>query len=462
MNFVIATVSLIPIFLIGDLLYRIFAAKYSVAISVFLRWPVTLAFGVGAAALCLFYISLIDTKLAFTIVIGGFIAVSVSYLVALILRRSDRKRMHFSLTHGVLLLAFSLFLLAVLWFVSQKAGLGHDGYYHWGIKAKASFMDGGWNLTREGLERFTHPSYPLLVPSQQAWIYTFLGEVDEGAVKIIFVLFYLALGSLFFHAVRREYDRLLAIFFTILMLSTPLLALTALSAYADVPMMFFFFGSVLFLTRWLDDGGQGDLLIGAIFAGLMLLVKDEAIVYWAVIFLFILGYYLHSKRVGRKPVSLNQMLLLPFVAILIAGSWFVFVRIAGIEAGSFETLSLSLLLERGNRLAVVAQMLLRELFLNFGAWGILWYLFVALLVWQRRLLAKPSVLLLGVSVVVPILLLTFSFVFSVWDDYTAHVETALSRLILHTAPLAWLFIAQQGSELQAWYNELRHGVVNES
>jgi hypothetical protein len=111
---------------------------------------------------------------------------------------------------------------------------------------------------------------------------------------------------------------------------------------------------------------------------------------------------------------------------------------------------------------VIAEMLVRELFLNIRAWGILRSLFMAITIWKRRSFTQPAAKLLWISVVIPIILLSGSFVFSVWSSYTFHIETALSRLILHTVPLAWLFIAMQSADLKAWFNELRYGTMPES
>jgi predicted membrane-bound mannosyltransferase len=204
-------------------------------------------------------------------------------------RWAGRKRFGFNLRRTALFILIGLLLIAILWYISQLAGLGVDGYAHWGIKAKASFLDGGWILSREGMRRFSHPVYPLLVPSQQGWIYTFLGQVDEQAVKIVFVMFYLALGALFYHAVRPFYDKILTVFFTLLMMSTPLLALSALAAYADIPLMFFLFGSVFFLIKWLDQGRIRDMVIGAVLAAFLLLVKREGTIYWLVLLIFLSG-----------------------------------------------------------------------------------------------------------------------------------------------------------------------------
>ena len=462
MNFGIAIITLIPVILVGDLIHRAIYKNSGEQLEISHRWPLALAFGMGAVTLLLFYTSLINTRMAFTVTLGILVLVSVVYLIVSApgglsgVQGAARRRTTF------LLLLGGALLVAILWYVSREAGPGYDSYAHWGIKAKASFLDGGWNLTREGLRRFSHPAYPLLVPSLQAWVYTVLGEVNEGAVKIVFILMYLSLGGLFYFAVRRLFSRLLAIFFTLLMMSTPLLAISTLAAYADVPLMFFLFGSVLFLTNWLDDRRWEDLLIGAVLAGLMLLVKREAVVYWVVIFVFIAGYYFLSRKTSRSSISSRQMLVFPAAAVLIAGSWFLLLQITEVEQGSFESPSLDLLFDRSARLAVIARSLFRELFLNFGAWGILWYLFVGTTIWKWRRLSSPSVLLPWISVVFPVLLLNLSFVFSTWDEYTLHIDTALSRLILHVVPLAWLFIAKQGFELQGWFNELKAGASNDS
>jgi len=270
LNFGIAVISLIPVILVGDLIHRAIYTKSEEQLEISRRWPLALAFGIGAVTLVLFYSSLINTRLALSVTIGLLVLVSLVYLVASARGGFPGAKRSASQRTAFLLLLAGALLVAILWYVSQEAGPGYDSYAHWGIKAKASFLDGGWNLTGEGLRRFRHPAYPLLVPSLQAWVYTILGDVDEGAVKIVFILMYLSLVGLFYFAVRQFFNKLLSVFFTLLMMSTPLLAISTLAAYADVPLMFFLFGSILFLTKWLDDWQRENLLIGAVLAGLML------------------------------------------------------------------------------------------------------------------------------------------------------------------------------------------------
>jgi 4-amino-4-deoxy-L-arabinose transferase-like glycosyltransferase len=162
-----------------------------------------------------------------------------------------------------------------------------------------------------------------------------LGQVDDQAVKIVLVMFYLALGALFYHAVRPFFNKILTVFFTLLMMSTPLLALSALAAYADIPLMFFLFGSVFFLIKWLGKGQIRDMVIGAVLAAFLLLVKREGTIYWLVLLGFLVGQYLSSRRKGQRSVPVGHTLVFPIVAILIAGSWFILLRFTSIEYGSF-------------------------------------------------------------------------------------------------------------------------------
>src|SRR5262249_1344171 len=144
----------------------------------------------------------------------------------------------------------AVFIAVLVWAVSgvmigaARRGLGWDGVAVWGLKAKAAFADGGFpgpyfhDLSRQG----SHPGYPLFVPLAEAWVYRCIGQVDECAVKLLFVAFYVALVALFYGGVRREgFTATFSLGFTAALATVPLLRAQAMSGEADVPLAFVVF-----------------------------------------------------------------------------------------------------------------------------------------------------------------------------------------------------------------------------
>jgi len=455
-NYLIALATLIPIILLGDLTFQLAGKKIQSSMPLGQRFALDWALGTGGLTLIVFYSSLINAN-------SGYLAsIAITSLLGLIhllrvLRSSNATR---GITgkvlkkYGAILLIF-LFLLAILWYVAGAAGLGFDGTAHWGIKAKASFLEGGWVLIPPGLNRFPHQNYPLLVPTQQGWLYTFENAVDPNAVKIIFVSFYLALGTLFYHAVRYRYTPVIALLYSLLVMTTPLLAISSLPAYADIPLMVFVLGSVVFISKWLQTGEKSQMVLGAVLAAYALLVKMEGLVYWLFSFIFIMVYAAWFYRNNKAARILKQALLFPLITIAIAGSWFLYTWQSNLGVNNFNSPTISSLVERIDRLPVIFNYLTRLLFFGMGYWGLLWLIFVVVSIWKWRSLARVDVLYIWLSVTAPIFALSISFVFSQWPSYITHFETALPRLVMQTVPIAWLFIASQISEINEWFQSIK-------
>ncbi len=458
MNYLVGLMSLIPIIFLGDLVFQQIARRIQISAPFALRLALDWALGTGTVTLIVFYSSLLHASSGYLTSIVLIFFLAVLQILRILKNRANTKNKAalFSLRYGLFMLLF-LILVAGLWYVATAAGLGLDGTAHWGIKAKASFLEGGWILIPSGLSRFPHHNYPLLVPTQQGWLYTFVNAVDPKAVKIVFIVFYLALGSLFFHAIRRHYVLILAFLYTMLMMTTPLLAISALPAYADVSLMVFVFGTVVFIHDWLDSGDRSQLILGATLAGFALLVKMEGMAYWLVSFVFLMGYAGWSSWRNHSTRLIGQALLFPLITALIAGSWFVYTRQADLDVKSFATPTVAFFLEHTDRLPVILDHVARQLFLGIGYWGLIWLVFLLVTIWKWRSLTRADALYLWLCVVVPIGILSFSFVFSRWPAYILHIETALPRIILQTVPIVWLFIATQTTEVNNWIQSVKSG-----
>ncbi|HEX7976117.1 MAG TPA: hypothetical protein VF498_17040 [Anaerolineales bacterium] len=91
--------------------------------------------------------------------------------------------------------------------------------------------------------------------------------------------------------------------------------------------------------------------------------------------------------------------------------------------------------------------MLGELFAP-ASWGLLWGLFLLAALNPRRLTTGEGYLL--VSVLAYIGLMSGAFLFSAWQPFTLHIESALQRLLLHVAPAALLFVSARMGEIDDW------------
>ena len=129
---------------------------------------------------------------------------------------------------------------AVAW-LALRTPMAWDGVMTWEAKGRLAWMNGG-GLPLSNLSqayRF-HPDYPLLVPLLEAWVYGWLGHVDQVLVKVLFAGFMLAAMWLLATAVTRlGLSAGWAALAAILPVCVPRLVVgegSATSGYADFPL----------------------------------------------------------------------------------------------------------------------------------------------------------------------------------------------------------------------------------
>ncbi len=429
MTAIVALLSTLPILLAGDFCYQLF--RNGMQKTAFAeRWSLALALGAGFVTLIHFGILQVWQQRS-----------SVQKWL------EDAPLTRLTYSNG-LILGLVLIFFCIVYLVAAQAGLGHDGYAFWGFKAKVIFGEGGWPPPIGRLATAAHPDYPLLVPTLEAWIYWFLGEVNEAAVKIVFVLFYAALIFLYFSIVRQKYGLVLSFIFTALMALTPqLAAVSVLSGYADVPLMLYVWGTAVLCLRWLENGNLNDLLLGGTLAALAIWVKREGAVYYAVntgLIVLTTGWLAMHSQTRKLPII--ALYLAP--GLLILTPWFYYLHYWQIPNSDFAAFSISELELYVSRLPVILTMLGTELFFTLERWGLLWWLFLASL--ALKSVRQKAFWYLMILTLLPVAALNLAFVLSSWQPFTTHIAVSLERLILHVVPLAWYLIALQSTGLNQW------------
>lgn len=418
------------------------------------RWPVAFALGSGCVTLLLFFASWLMPARATTIT---GVVVTVLVLVQGNRRRGavtaviktwrtappPPRQMLPGLFTGLFFIFVALAALAL--------DFGHDGFFY-AMKAKIIYLNGGWPPLDEAHRATPHLDYPLLVPALEYWVYAFVGGINEQAAKIVFVFFFASLVTLFYDAVRTFYPPFLAFVFTALLALTPqLVTVSAISGYVDVPLMLYLFAAFIFLFRWIQDGQPASLILGAILAALAVWVKREGYVYWVISLALFLVFWARAWRFesGQRRRRFVLLYLLP--ALLIVGPWLLYLHLNGIENTDFVPLTGSGFIENLERTPIIAERLLRHLFVRVEQWGLLWYLFAFVTLWRQRQLRTFDAFFNWMLVAGPVILLSASFIFSNWEPFTLHMDVSLERLLLHTIPMAWFFIGWQTREMKEWF-----------
>jgi hypothetical protein len=157
-----------------------------------------------------------------------------------------------------------------------------DAWMNWDLRARMFFRGGeAWRNAFSGTFPWSHPDYPVLVPSlvARSWLYagaeTLLGPALVAAT-FTFAAVALLVSAL---AVLRSWSQgLLA---GMILLSTPFFIMHGTSLYADVPLAFFFLATVVCLAL---DARHGDAtsrfaVLAGVAAGLAMWTKNEGVLF---------------------------------------------------------------------------------------------------------------------------------------------------------------------------------------
>jgi hypothetical protein len=157
-----------------------------------------------------------------------------------------------------------------------------DAWMNWDLRARMFFRGGeAWRSAFSATFPWSHPDYPVLVPSlvARSWIYagseTLLGP-SLVAATFTFATVALLLSAL--AALRSTSQGLLA---GMVLLSTPFFLLHGTSLYADVPLAFFFLATMVCLALDARHGSGTSrfaVLAGAA-AGMAMWTKNEGVLF---------------------------------------------------------------------------------------------------------------------------------------------------------------------------------------
>jgi hypothetical protein len=342
-----------------------------------------------------------------------------------------------------------------------------DGWVNWASKANALFIDQTLspNLYHNPARLPTNMDYPLLLPLTEAWFYTWLGQIDEPAVGLISLLFYLALLLLFYHAARLLVAPTAALGFTALLATVPRLERPAHSGLADIPLAALVLLSFLLLFEWSSGDhrpisnlrppstiyylpsfvrfASPPLLALALSTGFLPWLKTEGWLWWLLISLSLLvglGWLVRRGRLsGRQATALALVYFL--LALSIPLLWQVFLALYGTYQFNFLPLTLATFWTNLPRLPGISLNILTRLLNPY--WNFTW-LFAGLILGIRGKkvrLAPMSWMIL--PVIGYLALVSLGYVFSQFEPYLVHLNNSAERLILQATPLAWWWLIGQ-------------------
>jgi len=352
--------------------------------------------------------------------------IGLGALGAVTMARNGWSRLRFSLP-GFLALLLVLLALALSW---GRPIYGYDALSMWALKAKVAFFAKTWPPTLFDPHTTSHPDYPPLVPSAQAFVFFWLNQFDDVASRVIFAAFFASGAAILWWwlGVLRVSARGVWLLWWC---AVPVMMEQVKITYADMPLAVFlivFYGAV---GSWLHEPRhkcQGWLALASIFGGLAFWVKQDALIGIGG------GFGALLIVAGRRKLPQRPILLSLLVTVVLSLPWRLLLWGKPMlrDFGFPET-------HVGSRTGLVAKEFFRYAFLE-GNYAFFWPLFVVTLVFCARRLGRTENLWLVVSLVVETATMFAVYLCSA-VDLEALLKTSMERVLVNLFVPALLLVS---------------------
>lgn len=346
------------------------------------------------------------------------LCVDLLSIFLLVWRQPSRFLFHFSVD-GQLLLFSVVILLATLFFLfkSERWG-GWDAWAIWNLHAKFLFYEGAWTNLFTNEIGWTHPDYPLMLPSLIALVWKSIGGVSPMVPALMaYFVFVCILGLIYSSCPGKQY-RYISLVGVILLILDYHFIREASSQYADTLVGLFILLSIILLRKESKYSSKYYWLIGFV-ASLPIWVKNEGIVF----FVFFSILILINNLKERDKILCFLVGTMPVVILL---AWFKVVYAPGNDitsAISWEVLGNLFVFDK---YITIALHLAYTVAVKFP----LLIVFALFLFFNRPRRKIP-----GIVFVLLTTLASYLFIYVITPyDITWHLSTSLNRLIHQLYP----------------------------
>ncbi|MDQ5824453.1 MAG: hypothetical protein M3441_09645 [Chloroflexota bacterium] len=317
-----------------------------------------------------------------------------------------------------------------------------DSWVNWGVKSRAIFLEGHISpaVYADASRTVTHLDYPLLVPLLQSWLYGWVGAPDDRFAGVASVLFYAALLSICYAAVRgRGGGHTLALAAAATVGTVSQMAGLASIVFAEMPLAVFATVTGVYLLKWLEGGPPGALLLAGMGAGLSCWTKRDGLLFLAAI---VVATVMVGWRYRRAWQGAGALVV---GTLLVSGPWYAFAAINSTPAPDFHPPGLDVLAANLQRWPTIVE--LEWASLTSHNWSYIWVLgglSAPLLLVVGRVSRKPRwSAMVPLAAAIHIVLSGAVYFFSDLVPYEQHILSSIDRLLAPVVPLVILWIAFQ-------------------
>ncbi len=260
----------------------------------------------------LFCLSLL--KIRFDFVVLNSLLLIFIVLVTIFKKKTVRELLQFNIKYKlkrprklIYYILIFLILFQIVFVITEstlRPVYAYDGLANWAWKVKVFSQDGSIQLDTN--EHYylgqDHRNYPLFVPLLGTWMVFASGSLIELLPMLSALFFVLILGFLF-SQLRKEISLIKSLALTLVVASSPLLVYHSFNYYADLIFSFYILAAVVCFYRYLKERNVLFWQLGALFAGVMTMVKNTGLFFSIIIWILILlSLWLHKIKFNPKQI----------------------------------------------------------------------------------------------------------------------------------------------------------------
>jgi hypothetical protein len=340
--------------------------------------------------------------------------------------------------------------IAVSWHALSFPLIEWDAFAIWGLKAKVIYYDSLLSnpaYFRAVTLSYSHLDYPLGLPFLLSGVYAAVGEVNDQLAKVIFPFLSAAFILMLFDSCRWKLNSKKSLIIAAICIGNSPFARWAGSGNADLLLTFYYGGSVIYLLRWIESRGTGDLVISALFSAFGAFCKNEGLVLAAMNLMILL---INAGIIRQKKIFGATALFIIIQALFIL-PWLIWsLDIPRTHENYFGRLDIATITNNLPRLGIILPIFLHQIY-QIDHWGVIWILLIAFAMIGWRAFTAGPVIWGWILFILHILLYILAFVVTPWH-IDVLVLSSLDRLLMHLIPLLgllaslhWAFITRCGS-----------------
>lgn len=245
---------------------------------------------------------------AIILLLIAYVVLRIRKRAPVVLQTSDEDE-HKSPVYTILKFAFAIALCTAIYSAILRCfvhpnGDGWDAFSIWNLHARFLFRGGaGWRDGFNSLIPWSHPDYPLLLPSAIAHFWSYPGHESQIVPAAIGFAFTFSTVAALFSSLAILRGRTSALLGGLVLLATPFFIEQGTAQYADVPLSFFFLAAIALwclghrLSSENSNVRTGLFALSGLAAGLAAWTKNEGLLF---VFALVISQLLMLPRARRR------------------------------------------------------------------------------------------------------------------------------------------------------------------